>query len=384
MGYDETLNGSYVVIPVGKLHRIGGILSRVVNKLKHMLLTLLFQIGFFRLAFFSIKLFSSEKIGVVLIYHHLRSGTDTNKPISELETGVTETAFQRYVKYLAGTFTLTTMSQLLDSVNADDGKKGIVVAITFDDGYRSVYRYGFPILRRYSAPATVYLPSGYIDNKRRFWWLETSAVFRTISVSDFQKLKDELVSRCPDNKLERILSTVDLDSAADRARIRRAVSIYIGKLSENERQRAMEAFSFCPSNQDDPDTLVLRSEEIREMLSCGFEFGSHTVNHVDLTSLDQDGVLREIQQSKDELENRLNTRIVGLAYPYGRVNNQVLKLTTRAGYSYGVTTKRGIVTAATNRLEVPRINIGLDISPAQLASCILRELLKNFRQLIFS
>jgi len=358
--------------------------SRVVNRLKHILLTLLFYLGFFRLVFFCIKLFYSKNMGVVLIYHHLRSGTDTSNPISELETGVTETAFQKHTKYLSGTFTLTTMSQLLDIVNDNDGKKRIVVAITFDDGYRSVYHYGFPVLRRYSAPATIYLPLGFLDNERRFWWLETSAVFKTISFADFQKLKSDLISRFPDNKLEQILSAADLDNAAGRAKIRRAVSIYISNLSENERQRAMEVFSFYPSNLYNPDTLVLRSEEIREMLRYGFEFGSHTVNHVDLTSLDQDSALREMQQSKRELENRLNTKIVGLAYPYGRINNQVVEFTTRSGYSYGVTTKSGIVTAATNRLKIPRINIGLDPSPAQLAFCILRELLKNLRQLVFS
>jgi peptidoglycan/xylan/chitin deacetylase (PgdA/CDA1 family) len=41
-----------------------------------------------------------------------------------------------------------------------DGK---VAAITFDDAFRSVFEYGFPILRRLGVPATLFVPTDYID-----------------------------------------------------------------------------------------------------------------------------------------------------------------------------------------------------------------------------
>src|SRR5690606_32115478 len=40
--------------------------------------------------------------------------------------------------------------------------------VTFDDGYRDVYRYAYPLLKRMGVPAIVYLPTAFIGTRRRF------------------------------------------------------------------------------------------------------------------------------------------------------------------------------------------------------------------------
>jgi len=50
------------------------------------------------------------------------------------------------------------MSELIKSEN----RESKIVAITFDDGYRNVYEYAFPILQEFQAPATVFIISSYI------------------------------------------------------------------------------------------------------------------------------------------------------------------------------------------------------------------------------
>jgi peptidoglycan/xylan/chitin deacetylase (PgdA/CDA1 family) len=42
------------------------------------------------------------------------------------------------------------------------------VVLTFDDGYKDFYTDAFPILKQYSFSATVFLPTNFIDNKRKF------------------------------------------------------------------------------------------------------------------------------------------------------------------------------------------------------------------------
>lgn len=60
-----------------------------------------------------------------------------------------------------------------------DRRLAPLVAITFDDAYRSVYEVGFPILQRFGIPATVFVPTHHVGNGQpRGWdgtahWLET-------------------------------------------------------------------------------------------------------------------------------------------------------------------------------------------------------------------
>lgn len=44
------------------------------------------------------------------------------------------------------------------------------VCITFDDGYRDNYTLAYPMLKRLNVPFTVYVTTGFIDNKLPMWW----------------------------------------------------------------------------------------------------------------------------------------------------------------------------------------------------------------------
>ena len=46
------------------------------------------------------------------------------------------------------------------------------VCITFDDGYRDNYTLAYPMLKRLNVPFTVYVTTGFIDNRLPMWWYE--------------------------------------------------------------------------------------------------------------------------------------------------------------------------------------------------------------------
>jgi peptidoglycan/xylan/chitin deacetylase (PgdA/CDA1 family) len=73
-------------------------------------------------------------------------------------------------------------------------------------------------------------------------------------------------------------------------------------------------------------------DQMREMAQAGFEFGSHTVNHPDLTRIPVRFVRYELEKSKRVLEERLGQRIDFLSYPFGRYNPYVQEEAQRAGY----------------------------------------------------
>jgi peptidoglycan/xylan/chitin deacetylase (PgdA/CDA1 family) len=49
-------------------------------------------------------------------------------------------------------------------------KSGRWVCITFDDGYRDNYTLAYPMLKRLNVPFTVYVATGFIDNRLPMWW----------------------------------------------------------------------------------------------------------------------------------------------------------------------------------------------------------------------
>lgn len=78
-------------------------------------------------------------------------------------------------------------------------------------------------------------------------------------------------------------------------------------------------------------------KQIKEMSKQGFGFGSHTVNHPDLTRIDQRFIEYELKKSKEVLEDRLGKEVIFLSYPFGRYNRFVQEEAQRLGYKRAYT-----------------------------------------------
>ena len=79
--------------------------------------------------------------------------------------GLPPKIFEEIVKDVKDNWNIVSLENLLSNPN---GEK---IALTFDDGYSSVYQYAFPILEKYNIPASLFLPTFFIngtyDNKKR-------------------------------------------------------------------------------------------------------------------------------------------------------------------------------------------------------------------------
>lgn len=109
------------------------------------------------------------------------------------------------------------------------------------------------------------------------------------------------------------------------------------------------------------DTGYLAGNQIKELINSGYvEIGSHTINHIALTSVDTERINFEIQQSKDELENAYNIDITSFAYPYGFYNEEIRNIVVEAGYKNAVTTLEGNEISENNLFEIYRIRPGIN------------------------
>ena len=95
---------------------------------------------------------------VVLIYHHVDEGT----PVS---TSLSPALFGEHLDYLAGNrYRVLPLQALVDSLRFQGSIPDRTVAITFDDGYRSVFTEAFPRLRELGWPFTVFVCPDVVDH----------------------------------------------------------------------------------------------------------------------------------------------------------------------------------------------------------------------------
>jgi len=75
-------------------------------------------------------------------------------------------------------FSVVPVSQIFKK-QSDLSKKPLC-AITFDDGWVDFLTNAAPVLRSQELPATVYLPTNYIDTDKRFWTDNCALIFKNL------------------------------------------------------------------------------------------------------------------------------------------------------------------------------------------------------------
>jgi peptidoglycan-N-acetylglucosamine deacetylase len=151
-------------------------------------------------------------------------------------------------------------------------------------------------------------------------------LIRPVSVENGTQLASASVSREP-----RIVTTSWDD--ADPADL---------KLADLLSSRELTATFYVPIGYD--QRPVLRSGELRELATRGFEIGGHGLSHRVLTRLQPDGVAREVRGCKDRLEEILSKRVEMFCYPKGRCDSTTARYVKEAGYE-GARTTRLLFTA---------------------------------------
>ncbi|MBN2105086.1 polysaccharide deacetylase family protein [bacterium] len=75
--------------------------------------------------------------------------------------------------------------------------------------------------------------------------------------------------------------------------------------------------------------------KIKTLSESGFEIGSHTVHHPDLTRISRDTLIKELTQSKSHLEDQVGKPVHFISFPFGRYNDEVIHECRQAGYRHG-------------------------------------------------
>ena len=105
------------------------------------------------------------------------------------------------------------------------------------------------------------------------------------------------------------------------------------------------------------DRRHLSWEELRHWISSGHAIGSHGISHNRLTRLSLEQLDMELKDSQQILEENLHQPIRTIAYPFGSVNEQVIKNAARyydAGFSAG---RGNFFDWDSDRFQISRITV---------------------------
>jgi peptidoglycan/xylan/chitin deacetylase (PgdA/CDA1 family) len=124
---------------------------------------------------------------------------------------------------------------------------------------------------------------------------------------------------------------------------------------------ATDRIRSTPVRSEGADYLTWR--DVRELHTEGIRFGSHTVTHPDLRSLDLSQLRYELGHSKEIIEQKLGVPVDSFSYPYAfpeEDKNFLLcleDLLRTLGFEYGVSTILGRARRDSNRLFLPRLPV---------------------------
>jgi peptidoglycan/xylan/chitin deacetylase (PgdA/CDA1 family) len=254
----------------------------------------------------------------------------------------------------------------------DGGLPDRSVVVTFDDGYLDNLLNAKPLLERYRVPATVFVASGFIGQKREFWWdeldrllLQPGTLPERVQLSVDGKIYDWELGEAAEYTREDFQShrgwKAWTEVQTPRQRLYTALYDLLRPLGAAERRRKFAEVRAWrvdgPGRR--PKHRPLSVEEIGRLERGGLvEVGAHTVNHPLLSEVSTAVQRREIRQSKARLEEILGHGVNSFAYPYGKsadYTTETVDAVRRAGFACACSTVTGVVRRSSDPFQLPRV-----------------------------
>lgn len=332
-------------------------LKKVLSFLTKTLVCILFYVGIIKLFNYGInrfQLYKNKKGKIVyfslkrrlsnnfqiLIYHSVNNNND---PFFDYSLSVD--IFEKQMRYLSQNFCVLKIEDIVEIIKNEKVIPNNLIAVTFDDGYEDNYLYAYPILRKYSIPATIFCTTGFIGTKETLWFNKIRMAFKNTNESCL-KLKNGVFY--PLTTLEEKLHALNSVMKIVTYLKDKEKTLYINWLINTLKVEDVRNLSMN----------MLTWEQIKIMSNNSISFGAHTITHSTLTTLSHEQIMEEVIGSKKIIDKFLGTTVKCFTYPNGKkedFNEDIKKILQEAGYSCALTTIEGVNCIGHNMFELKRI-----------------------------
>ncbi len=246
---------------------------------------------------------------------------------------------------------LTKLSRYYQFVSLDEavemlsGRKPIkpnCMVITFDDGYKNNLQYAMPILRKFSAPATIYLATEYVSKQTPFHIDRLDYALQSIEIHGRKfTVNDRIIE-------------YDTSSRAmlTKSYLTHRLAIQAGCKNEKDYHDTLNALaleletesgdSIFKTFRENDWVNILTWDDIRSYSYNDVQFEGHTVHHYKLALLSPDQIREELSASRGEIEKQTGEPCKHVCYPVGSFNQTTIDIAKDCGYTSAVTTEVGL------------------------------------------
>ena len=269
---------------------------------------------------------------LILSYHRVVDSMDSADALTLPTLSITQATFKKHLELLLETHDLVSIGHAVEVLAGRATAGRDLAVITFDDGYRGVHRYAYPVMKELGVPGIVYVPSGFVATDKRLLhdrlWdalvrleqrkLTPFSVGIRAALADV--LRKDLHPGSPHLTLEQLISEHPTGTLSDLA----------DELEDKLGLRGLPV----------PDGhLNMSWEMLRELNANGVEIGAHTVDHTVLTHEPLDRAARDLAQCKATLEAGLRAPVRHFAYCNGWYSPGLAQALQRLGFASAVTTE---------------------------------------------
>ena len=275
-------------------------------------------------------------VGAILTLHHVRPPRpDAFQPNKLLEVSplFLEGLLRRLKRARIDVISLDEMHHRFIT---DDFKRRFV-CITFDDGYKDMQRWAYPLLRKHKLPFALYIPTSFPDRLGELWWVALELVI------------------AQNNRVGMVINDRDQYFESRTVHQKRELfdAVYghlRGMKTDDEVRAAVRDLAACHGVDvaaicrdlcmDWPDIINMAADPL-----C--TIGAHTVNHMMLKKVPNESTVRaEMEMSRSVLEAAIGKRPEHLAYPVGDPTSagpREFRIAAELGFKTAVTTRPGVL-----------------------------------------
>ncbi len=286
------------------------------------------------------KIFAGR--AAIIMFHEIQQDSR-----SELMTGTSVGLFEYSLNWLRQEgWEIVSLEACIERLGTNSGT-GRYAVLTFDDGYRDNVATALPILERYNAPFTVYVPTGAPKRTLQAWWLGLREMFRSGDTVTIDAM--DMRFHCPrlHEKMSGLSEVTDWIHQ-DYHRIAMLAPTF------NKAGLSLSALN---------EAYFLDESELRSLARHPLaSIGGHTDTHAALSCLDIQSARAEMADNRRYLEQLLQRPVQHFAYPYGdsrACGPREAHLAKDVGFSTAVTTRHGqLSNLESNHFALPRLGVG--------------------------